>query len=674
MDVMSNSQRYSAADVNQLGKVGDTEIKRSEFETYEKLVYSEQQRENTYQIRNQVWTYFVEKALIENLVKPLGLGVGKEELLDLQFGLNLSPIVAERFKNDVGQADRSKLANIKNAIEQGQFTEPQARAYWATQEKEIIKARLQEKFLTAVSKGMYTPKWQAELVFKENNERRDFLAVRIPYDKISDEEAKVTDSDFEKFLDENPRLYDQEEESRIVAYLAFEVVPSKADSMDARQALNKVLEGLRTAKNDSTYVVSNGGSYLGQYVPKDKFTPGYADSIMTKPLGSYVGPFIESGEYVAFKIIDRRALPDSVKARHILIRENTPASSARADSLLALINSGKQRFDSLAIQMSEDPGSGRLGGDLGWFANGSMVKEFNELCFVNGNQGKIYKISTQFGWHLVEIMGKKFVKNETSAKVAVMTRRIEPGKGTQQAVKDKAVAIIQKAKSFAELEAMAGQQNVQLQTTTPIKINDYNLGTILGSGEDARDIVKWAFDENTNPGDLSKEVFSFSDAKGGYFDSKYVVAAVKSVLPKGKSSVSSLKGNPDAVNHVKHLKQGEILKSKIQTPTDLASVAAQWSMRVDTLRSANFLQTSNEPRVAGRLFALETGKISDVIIGSLGAVVIQPLTDKTQPQIPADISMFRRQMSSQASSALRTSLMKSLQRQYKVQDNRFRFW
>jgi len=230
MDIVSNTQRYSAGDANLLGKVGDTEIKRSEFDTYEKLVYSEQQRDNTFQIRTQAWNYFVEKAIVEEIAGELGLGVCKEELLDLQFGLNVSPIILERFKNEAGQPDRAKLASIKNAIEQGQFTEPQARAYWSMQEKEIVKTRLQEKLLNAVSKGMYTPKWQAEMVFKENNERRDFSAVRVGYDKIKDEEAVVTDSDYSAFLKEHPLLFTQQEETRVISFASFDVVPTKADS------------------------------------------------------------------------------------------------------------------------------------------------------------------------------------------------------------------------------------------------------------------------------------------------------------------------------------------------------------------------------------------------------------------------------------------------------------
>ena len=674
MDVMSNTQRYSAADINSLGKVGDAEIKRSDFDTYEKLVYSEQQRDNTYQIRNQAWTYFVEKAIVEQEVEAMGLGVGKEELLDLQFGLNISPIIAERFKNEAGQPDRAKLASIKDAIEQNQFNDQRARAYWAVQEKEIVKARLQDKIINAVSKGLYTPKWQAEMVFKENNERRDFLTVRIPYDKVKDEEAVVKDSDYEAFLKQNPRLYDQEEESRVISFVSYDVAPTQGDTAIAREAVSKLITGFRTAPNDSSYVIANGGAYQGAYIPKDKFPAGYADSVMSRPIGSIVGPLLDEGDWSIIKILDRKVLPDSVRARHILIREPTPENGARIDSLFTLIKSGKQRFDSLAIQLSQDPGSGKIGGDLGWFANGSMVQEFNDVCFLTGEQGKVYKIATQFGWHLLEITGKKFIKNESSAKIAVLGRRIEPSKNTQQAMKDKAVALIQQAKSVGDLEASIGKQNMQLQNTQAIKINDFNLGVVLGSGEDARDIIRWAFEKETKTGNVSKEVFAFSDPKGGYFDSKYVVAAIKSVIPGGKATVSTLKNLQEADARVKNLKKAEVIKNKIQGSSDLPSIAAQWSGRVDTLRGANFLQTSGEPRVSGTLFNLETGKISAPIIGNNSVIVIQPIADKTQPQMPADMTLFRRQMSSQAAGAMRTSLMKSLQRQYKVQDNRFRFW
>ncbi len=674
MDVVSNSQRYSAADVNTLGKVGDAEIKRSEFDSYQKLVYTQEAGSNTLQIRNQAWNYFLEKAIVEQQTEPLGMGIGKEELLDLQFGLNLSPIITERFKNDAGQPDRAKLANIKSAIEQGQFSEPRARAYWAVQEKEIIKTRLEEKLLNAVTKGLYTPKWQAEMIFKESNERREIRAVRVPYESVPDADVQLTDSDYEKYLDENPHLFDQDEELRTISYVSFDVVPTKADSVSTYESVAKLIEGLRTTKTDSAYVVANGGNFLGMYVPKDKFPAAFADSVSNRPIGSIIGPVYDDNEYKIIKILDRKVLPDSVRARHILLRDPTPANERAADSLITLIKSGKQRFDSLAIKISQDPGSGSKGGDLGWFSNGSMVQEFNDLCFLAGEQGKIYKVKTKFGWHIVEITGKKFIKNEASTKIALLGRRLEPSKTTQQTSKDKAVNLIQQAKSITELEAAGSQQSLRVQTSQPLKINDFNLGVTLGQGEDARDIVRWAFDKATKEGSISKEVFAIGDDKGGYFDSKYVVAAIKSIIPKGKATIATLKAMPDAQKLVRNAKKAELIIAKFKNAGDLDALSAETNVKIDTLRNTSFLQASAEPRISGLAFMLETGKVSPPVAGNLGVIVLQPISDKTTPQVPADMTMWRKQMNSQVVTTMRTNLMKSLERKANVQDNRSRFW
>ncbi|MCY7329947.1 MAG: SurA N-terminal domain-containing protein, partial [Saprospiraceae bacterium] len=156
MEIISNSQRNSAGDVNSLGKVNGTEIKRGEFDDYEKLVYANS-KSSTFQVRSQFWDYFVDRAIVNQEAETLGLGVDGEELKELEFGPNPSEVVAERFKGADGQINRQQLAGIKSAIEGGQFTDPMNRAYWATQEKEIIKDRLESKIIGLVTKGMYTP-------------------------------------------------------------------------------------------------------------------------------------------------------------------------------------------------------------------------------------------------------------------------------------------------------------------------------------------------------------------------------------------------------------------------------------------------------------------------------------------------------------------------------------
>ncbi len=676
MEIIENAQRTSAGDVNTLGKVNGQEIKRNEFESFQELVYANSQG-NTFQIRTQVWNYFVENALVSQISEELGLGVGKDELNELQFGTNVSPIIAERFRGNDGQVNRATLQSIKSAIEGGQFTDPVNRSYWATQEKEVIKDRLQAKIINLVSKGLYTPQWQAEATYRENNERVDFVYVRIPFEKVTDAEAEVTDADYSAYLKENPKLYDQTEETRMISYAAIDVMPTSSDSADARIAVVTLVEGLRTTTNDSAYVVANDGVYDATYKVKSALPAAIADTLMRQPLGSIIGPFLDGGVWNVAKIIDRKVLPDSVRARHILSRGVTPASERKIDSLLSLLNSGNFRFDSLAVKNSED-GSAPKGGDLGFFGQGAMVPEFNNICFYSGTQGKFYKVSTQFGWHIIEITDKKFIKNESGVKAVYLSQRIQPGKATQQSFKEKAIQLVQDSKSLAEMLTLASQRGFQIQDVPGIKENEYTVGP-LGAGEDSREIVRWLYNKNTKVDAISKDVFSFRDASGGYFDSKYVIAGLKSIAPAGSSSVASLKANQRAEMEVKNRKKAQVLLSKLQNTGDLNALAEKWEVKVDTAKGANLLQTflpngGTEPRVVGTAFFVAKGSVSKPITGNSGIYVVMPTSEKPNLPAPPDLTLFRRQNSSSASSNVRMNLLPELKKQADIRDNRAKFF
>lgn len=82
-------------------------------------------------------------------------------------------------------------------------------------------------------------------------------------------------------------------------------------------------------------------------------------------------------------------------AAHILV-----ASEDEAEAIAARIEAGED-FGDLAREASLDPGSGQNGGDLGWFALGQMVPEF-EQAVVSAEAGKVTApVESQFGWHLI---------------------------------------------------------------------------------------------------------------------------------------------------------------------------------------------------------------------------------------------------------------------------------
>ncbi len=673
MEFMSNSQRNTQGDINTLARVNGKEIKRSDFENYQNIIYGNAQQD-PFQVRSDVWNFFLEKSIVEQEAEKMGLGIGKEELADLQFGTNLSPVIVQRFSDpNTRQVQRATLQNVKTQIDEGTFTDERNRVYWKTMVEEVIKDRKQTKIINVISKGLYTPSWQAEMVFRENNERVDFGYVRIGYDKVTDDEAKPTDDDYKVFLKENPRLFDKQEETRIVDYVTIDVVPTHADSIFARGMVDTLVGGFRTASNDSVYVALNNGTFENTYKAKAALPPVVADTLLRLPVGTVVGPYLDGDVWNIVKIIDRKVLPDSVRARHILIPgAQNPAAEKTIDSLMTILNSKRVPFDTLARRNSQD-GSAAKGGDLGWFGNGRMVPEFNEVCFVTGEQGKLYKVLTQFGWHIIEITGKKFIKNEVSVKAAFLSQRIEPSKPTQQAAKDRAVALIQKSKNLGDLVKAVASESLTVQSSFPLKANDYQVGSF--SGDDARNIVQWAFNEDTDVNDVSSEIFTIGDPTGGFFDSKYLVAGLKNSTPAGSPNVAALKANPEAEMMVKNRKKGEVIAAKMKGISDLGAVAALWEgTKVDTARNASFIHGGSEPRVLGTVFITVKGAVSSPIIGANGVYVVSPLTDKPQIQLPPDLTMFRRQMSSTAVSAVKTGLITSLKKSAKTEDFRSKFF
>ena len=83
-------------------------------------------------------------------------------------------------------------------------------------------------------------------------------------------------------------------------------------------------------------------------------------------------------------------------ARHILV-----PTAEQAEDLKKQIAEGAD-FAEIARQHSTCPSSAR-GGDLGEFAPGQMVKEFNDVCFTEPVGVVHGPVKTQFGYHLIEV-------------------------------------------------------------------------------------------------------------------------------------------------------------------------------------------------------------------------------------------------------------------------------
>ncbi|MGO9246639.1 MAG: peptidylprolyl isomerase [Verrucomicrobiia bacterium] len=110
---------------------------------------------------------------------------------------------------------------------------------------------------------------------------------------------------------------------------------------------------------------------------------------------------------------DQFKQPELVRASHILIRCSPDAPDevkkekrAQIDAALSLVKGGS-KFADVAKKVSEDPGSAENGGDLGYFPRGRMVPEFDTVAFSLKTNEISGVITTQFGYHILQVTGRK---------------------------------------------------------------------------------------------------------------------------------------------------------------------------------------------------------------------------------------------------------------------------
>jgi parvulin-like peptidyl-prolyl isomerase len=84
-------------------------------------------------------------------------------------------------------------------------------------------------------------------------------------------------------------------------------------------------------------------------------------------------------------------------------------SKIKADSIYQAIKAGGD-FAALATMFSDDPGSGKNGGDVGFFTREKMVKPFSDTAFALEINAISEPVKSQFGWHIIQTLEKR--KNE----------------------------------------------------------------------------------------------------------------------------------------------------------------------------------------------------------------------------------------------------------------------
>ena len=149
----------------------------------------------------------------------------------------------------------------------------------------------------------------------------------------------------------------------------------------------------------------------------------FNDQVLSMQPGNYSGPIRSaSGFHIVF-LQDRRDLEQvlsrQTRSRHILIRPNELISEEEAQKRLLELRQrilDGEDFARLARLYSVDYTSGSSGGDIGWVDRGTTAREY-EAVVDELQEGEVSEpFRTQFGWHIVEVTGRRTVDETAQSK------------------------------------------------------------------------------------------------------------------------------------------------------------------------------------------------------------------------------------------------------------------
>ncbi len=678
-DLIRNGGAISQRAENVIATINGKDIDRTDFaQKVEAATRSFGGAGSSIQAVNYVWNQELRQAVFEEQFEELGIRAGEDQINRL---LEESLASNPTFQNEAGVFDKAKMqeyvANVK-------ATSPQAYQQWIDYEASISKGALEETYLNLIKAGVGATLKEGELSYKMENDNVDIKYVQLPYSSIKDEDIKVTDEEIKAYISKHPEQY-KADASVSVRYVIFKEEASQEDENQVKEDLAKLLNdkvefneasksqdsvrGFKNVDNIEEFVNQNSSiKYADRFVFKKELPSTEADTLYNLNVGDVYGPY-KDGEYFKIsRMVAHKQLADSAKASHILVsweglgtardtKRTKEEAKTLADSILTVIKEDKTKFTELAATFSADNSNKDKGGDLGYFAPGRMVPAFNDFIFDNeiGDQGVV---ETQFGYHVISIEDQK--NEQKAVKLATIAQKIEASEKTSNAIFTETTKF-QIAAKDKDFEAVAKEKELTVRPVNKIKELDEN---IPGLGT-KRDIVQWAFNEETKVGDVKR------------FDTTEGYAVVQVTASAKEGAMTAKDASPTVKPILVKEKKAEQLKSKI-SGSSLADIAKNQNQKVSVASALNMKTPTisgagTEPKVVGAAFSLKPGGISSPIVGNKGVYVIE--VTKNTPASGLDNYMsYVSQETKRQAGLVNSKVFDALKEAAEIEDKRSRFY
>jgi len=627
-------------------RMGETSVDESTMET----------------IREQTWQDIVREYATKKEYKELGVAVSTDELMDMVQGRNPHPIIQSIFTDPkTGMLNRSFLVQFLHTMNED--PSGQQKTIWLYIENEILKDRAFSKYNNLISKGLNVTDLESEDALRESARKADFSYIVKRYNAVNDSMVSLRSSDFQAYYEDHKNEYKQDA-SVDLEYVLFEVIPTAEDDQAIYESLTSLSNEFRTDEDVTALVNIESDIPFDDKNYKDgELSDSINDFMFRAKIGDVYGPYLEDGSYRMARLVAINYLPDSVRARHILIQPSQTLSkdvaSKLADSLKTALEHGSD-FSVLAMQFSEDA-SNTKGGDLGWFREGTMIKPFNDASF-NGKIGEIQLVETRFGYHLIQVLERGPVIKKV--KVAVLSKKIVPSSGTYQSIYTKALEFAGKNNTYEKYNAAVTAQGLTKRYADQIQESQR---TITGL-ESPRELIRWAFGAKIH---AISQVYEFSN--------KFVVAMVANKRETGIAPLEQVRAEIEL--ELKKTKKAEIIMTEMRAANkqgaSFEDIARELKLTVFEALQVSYTSVSIpsagiEPNVIAAASVLNEKSISEPIEGNNGVYMIR--INKVVDSGTGNTTSEKNRLTIMRESQANYEAYNALQEASKIKDNRSKFF
>ncbi len=639
--------------------------------------------QSSMQLINSVFDQEVKRTILNEQFDKLGIEVGQDQIIDFlkTSGYSQNP----SFQNEDGIFDPSIF---KQTVADWKANNPLQYDSWLQTEQVIMHLAKEKTYYDLIKAGVGATLKEGELDYKLANDKMDIKYVKVPFSSIPDSSITVAKSEISEYINAHQKDFKQEA-SRDIHFVYFEEKPSEADIESAKQyvaklmndqygfdrtkasvegeAVNDTVLGFRNTKDVATFLdLHSDIKFDSIYKSKSELPALFADSLVALNIGETFGPYRDGDYFKVSKMINKKE-GGSVKASHILVayegaqrakpevKRTKEEAEARAKELLKDARSKDADFAQMARENS-DGGSAPQGGDLGFFQKERMVPAFSDFAFSNP-VGTIGMVETDFGFHIIKVEEK-----EEIYQIAHLARIIEASEETLNSLFTEATKFEMGTSSNGKVFTdFAKENNYEIKPVNKIKALDENLPGI-GS---QRQIVQWAFNEDTEIGDIKRfginngyaVVQLLAQYKEGLMSVEDASAQVLPIIRKEKKAAQIL-------NTYKGKTMEEIAKEGNFTVSNATGL---------TVKSPIIPGSGSEPAVVGAAYAMKEGDTSDLIVGTSGVFKLNLIKKEEAPSLD-NYSTYANSLKAATANKVNTEVYNALKEASDIEDLRADFY